>query len=47
MADRTKELQLDHDLQMTELQEALCETQSQSGTHTCTLNGIASIKMIR
>ena len=40
VADKEKELQLDslhHDLQMTALQEALLETQSQSGTYTCTL----------
>ena len=40
VADKEKELQLEslhHDLQMTALQEALLETQSQSGTYTCTL----------
>ena len=45
VADKEKELQLEslhHDLQMTALQEALHETQSQSGTYTCTLNGITN-----
>ena len=45
VADKEKELQLDslhHDLQMTALREALHETQSQSGTYTCTLNGITN-----
>ena len=43
VADKEKELQLDslhYDLQMAALQEALHETQSQSGTYTCTLNYI-------
>ena len=45
VADKEKELQLeslDHDLHMAALQEPLHETQSQSGTYTCTLNGITN-----